>query len=366
MKRPYFKVFGGDIRSGLGFVNSGGVCVQGGDGSIRASGALLTGNGWRGASAQYAVVANGVIDGFASATMRSSPPKSPTGLTFANQSLTGAPYGGKFGNGSCLPNYWNDLRESPDTTPVGTTNITQIFAAAGPKQVLVNGTTNSSIGSGNGCGLISNKTYKSSSSWCYSLSSINPRVEDAGQPGYTNIPSAPIVLNHSLTMFVQGDLDILSNVLLPSTGWASPADIPYLTVVVCGNIYIDRLVTELNGWFIAMPAAYCPSAATSGDPGGNIFTCTNKFDSIPDALQGTVCDSTLTVRGSFTSQSIKFQRTHGAVGTAPTVENSSSGNIAEKFIYDPTFWIGTPAQKVLNLTTGTTKLDNFTGLPPIL
>ncbi len=372
IKRPYFKVFGGDVRSGAEFVSTTGACVAGGSGILKTSGKTLSDGSWRGASTQYAAVANGIIDGFASATLRTSTPLSPTGLTFANNNLAGAPLGGNFGGVACIPNYWNDLRDPTtikhiaNNTNKNELRLIQITNLAGTPQIDIDASTNSSSGKGtSGCGEISDQTYLSSSDHCYAISAY-PVVYGAPSAPNTNVAPNVVTLNHNVTTFVDGDVEILSDIKYPATLWAQPSDIPYFTMVVCGNIFIDKNVTEVDGWFIALPVKYCPATLPVANAGGNILTCTSKFNSIPDAVKATSCDNELTIRGAFTAQNIKFQRTHGGVGVAPAAENSTSTNPAEKFIFDPSFWIATPNQKALNLTTGTTKLDNFTGLPPVL
>jgi len=167
---------------------------------------------------------------------------------------------------------------------------------------------------------------------------------------------------NKLTVFVNGNLNITGNVTYAGSPWASPSAIPYLTVVTCGDIYINSGVTELNGWYIALPKSACGP----GVGGGTIYTCTSGFAFVaPINMYGT-CGGVLTVRGSFSADRIKFLRTHGSLLQGPVGEGIGGSNISEKFIYGAQSWLGQPVQKVVPPSTASTKIESITGLPPVL
>lgn len=121
---PYLRVYGGDVLAGSGFGDSCNPAAS--VARIVAYNILSTGLG---SAAQLAVQAWSTIDGFASATQRSSPGP-PRGLTFAN---TTGNYGGDFRQGICARDYFADS-SSPFVgnrtyggTSIDTSNDTPIY-----------------------------------------------------------------------------------------------------------------------------------------------------------------------------------------------------------------------------------------------
>jgi hypothetical protein len=275
-------------------------------------------------------MASSSISGFSSASLRGVAPLPPTGLTFANTG--GTPFGGGFGSATCMPNYWTSLGAATATAIGG-----------GSPNVNLNRASARLSHSPPGC-------------------PGGFTVANSSAPGCVTLVNAPN-LGTRLTLFISDDVRIKNNIVYPAV-WPTLADIPYLTVVVCGNIYIDKSVAEIDGWFIAVPRSYCGGgAATSG---GTIYTCTNDFDFVPPANMYTDCDTQLTIRGSLTAARIKFLRTHGSLYLSVPGEPNTSPNMAEKFMYGAESWMVTPQQDSTTPVTGGTKFESITGLPPIL
>lgn len=323
--KPYFKVYGGDVRAGSGYAPT---CGAPAAGLITAWGASSGLNNGTGASTQYAAIAARGIDGFSTANGRLGDPGSPIGLTFANNVASNSlakPFGGDFG-GSCMPDYWNSLQNSPGVGAGGAVDLAQ------------NGQFKYTGGGGCAGGVAHKSAPK-----CYTISAS--------------------ATSSRLAVFIDGDLNITGNITYGAA--ASIATLPYITVVTCGNIYIDKSVTNISGWFIAVPRANCggPSIST----GGTIYTCTNGFQLVATASMydntGTGCRNTLTVRGSFAANDIKFWRTTGTLSSGLPVDPIGSANVAEQFIYGPEMWMNSPFTAP---STTPTKFDSITGLPPIL
>ncbi len=315
---PYFKVYGGDVRTGFDFYDMAGtVCAP-----PNFSFMTYTIDAWgsnnglgasKGAGTDYGVFSTGAVNGFNSAAQRRASPMSPKGLTFAN-SLADT-WGGNFGlagPAGCTPNYWAELADTSLTVSGG-------------------------------------------------------RIVDLTTPGqrkYTgdSTLSSQTVATRS-TVFVTGSLYVNGNVTYTSS-WASTRDIPYATIVVCGDIYIDKNVTSIAGWYIAMPYRACGGSLPGG---GGIYTCASANNVlVTELLMNADCGKTLTVRGSFASKKIKFMRTHGSESRSTPNEDSSASEPAEKFIYGPESWIVNPLQPTTSASPGGAKLDAITGLPPIL
>jgi hypothetical protein len=290
--RPYLRVYGADVRSCSSDINAWGSSAG------------------VGAGAEYGVTAAAGVNGFSSAMQRTGFPQYPNGLTFAN--TTGGTFGGNFGVGTCMPNYWTTLKQT--SIPIS------------------------------GGGAIS--------------------LAASGQAEYDGDSTiAQQVVGTRLTVFVKGRLNINGAGITYGAGpWATTAVIPYLTMVTCGDIYIDNTVTDLTGWYIALPNASCGGGAG----GGNIYTCTTGYGFIATPSLYASCKTTLTVRGSFSANQIKFLRTNGTLRAGSPLEPKSSANIAEKFIYGAESWVGQPVQRPALPGVGGTKFESISGLPPVL
>ncbi len=327
VSRPYIKVFGGDVRAGAAFAPA---CATTGTGGIYGWGNLFDGSG---SSTQYGAMARGPIpvSQFSTADLRA--PLQRQSLFFAGIDPTGT--AGNFGPVGCQPNYWTALRGK--STNTAATRLVSLNTP-GYWEYPHYGTL--------GCG--ADNAYKKSGDTCHVV----------GGP-------LPTVVTSKQTIFVDGNLSIMGNIVY-SGAWISVDDMPNLTIVVCGNIYIDKSVTEITGWYIAIPRKVClPAAEAESDPGGVIRTCMNRFAEVSAIQLKTDCSTKLTVRGSFSAERIKFQRTQGSYGVKVLNESSLSSNIAEVFVTDPSHWISSPLQGSGGSGSGSLKLDGISGLPSV-
>lgn len=143
------------------------------------------------------------------------------------------------------------------------------------------------------------------------------------------------------TRIYNGNLTISGNVRYPG-GNFSLTNMPYLKVVIRGDIYIDKGVSEIDGIYMAT---------------GTIYTCTNG-SSLPNAanyltyLKDHCANRTLTVNGSLIANKIRFWRLSGGLRTNP----------AETITYDPLNWLKELSQD----DDGPTEFDSYTIMPPVL
>jgi hypothetical protein len=133
-----------------------------------------------------------------------SQPNPPSGLSFGNMIATGssgaygpAPdYGGLYGTGRCIPNYFSAHSNAGADSRIG--------------QVTIN---------------------------------------SVGSPA--SVPAGP-----NNVVFVDGNAYIGDNITFAnSNGWASISAIPNYYLIVRGNIYIDKNVHALDGVYIAQPSS---------------------------------------------------------------------------------------------------------------
>jgi hypothetical protein len=301
--QPYLKVFGGDVSAGNG-ISSGNSsnCTPNTDSSITAwnKGATT----FAGAGTQFATMALGTIEDFATG-QRTTGVNVPSGLAFANNAPNSDDFGGAFGSLPCIPDYY---ALKPTTTQPVTANV-------------------SSMGSG---------AYGGTGNVTLSGGTVNP-----GQ---------------RTTVYVQGNVYITGNITY-TPNW-SFRNIPLMQLIVKGNIYVGKDVTQLDGVYIAQP---------DGANGGNIYSCATGFAA--PALDGTLyskCNKKLTVNGLFSAKQVQLMRTNGTISQSSATESRTSNNAAEVFNYNPSVWIAQPA---FGSNTGNTKAgdyDSITSLPPVL
>ena len=305
VNQPFLSFYGGDVNAGSGF---GSGCTIGA-GKIAA---FNKGNStWRGSGAQLAVRAFGSIDKFTSSRINNTPPNGqPKGLTFANDAGT---YGGNFGQNDCMPDYFATLG-------------IPLPPSEGSGPIVLNTLTDGThYFSGN--------------------------VQLSG-----SIPNS-----RRLNLFIEGDLTLnSSNIDYASTAWATYADIPSLHVFVKGNIYIDKSISSIAGFYVAQPGA----------PGsGVIDTCSNGSNSFVslDSSYFSACNNKLTVKGSLSAQKTKFRRLANSMrnDSNPTALDPSASSASEVFVFSPNDWIIRP-----EVTGGETSVNDkfmyYTLLPPIL
>ena len=322
---PYFNAYGKGVIAGGEFKSVDGTCK--GEGTL---GGWFdnTSNGY-GSSSQLSALALVKIVGLASA--QTSMGRSPTNLTFANNSSdistdkTSPSLGGNFyGAGgastgsSCLTE-----PEEPDTTA----DSGSTFSIA-------------------------------SSSGAYS------------HDGDVTISGGQINIGENISLFAKGDVYI-SNDIRYQAGWGI-TDVPSFVLVATGNIYIDSTVTQLDGLYVA-------KNDSTGGSKGRIFTCAKSPPSSlysADELYNN-CKKQLTVYGSFIANKVNLLRTYGTLSDGKTGLKQGSacfnfgGNIsprvtcaAEVFDFSPEMYLSKPAVKPPS--NGANQYDSITSLPPVL
>lgn len=318
VNEPYVSVFGNDVFAGGDFnpyPPATGTCANPNQ-SAKLLG-FYDSVQFKGAGVQFAAAALGTIDQFASASLRTSNPQPPKGLTFAN---TGGTYGVDFGGGKCITNFYGNP-PAAQTYPGGT-DVSSLVGSLG-----------------------------------------------IGSPG-----------SH-VVVYVDGDAKISGNITLNSGPWASPNDIPTFNLIAKGNILIKHSVTQLDGIYIAQPPTIPAGAADTMANGGQIYTCVDdSFSLFSLSALYSNCNQQLVVNGAFISKATKLQRTYcslryskpGAAeysNPAPAVAGDcpagSYGHAAEVFNYSPETYVGLPPG-ASGSTSSLGKYDYITSLPPVL
>ncbi|HET8709305.1 MAG TPA: hypothetical protein VFL85_03410 [Candidatus Saccharimonadales bacterium] len=250
---PYLTVYGGDTMVGAAATTQPGTCYNGSN-DAGAYSWNNHGDGYLGAGSQYAVMAMGQIQDFASNLGGNGGPQDPKKLSFANNvgstiNVPGGLYGGKFGGTVATCDLVSDL-----------TDVTEISGASASSQ------------------LSSSKT----------------------------IPKGT-----SDVMYVNGDVHIGGDIKY-APGWGKLSDIPSFKLIVRGNIYIDSGVKQLDGIYAALPDTTgnggviytCATGAGAVKP-----TDSNFFNA---------CDTQLVINGAFAAKQVQFLRTYGSIGKAKT------------------------------------------------
>lgn len=156
------------------------------------------------------------------------------------------------------------------------------------------------------------------------------------------------------TIYVTGNATIMGNITYASTSWSSEADIPSFYLIVKGNIYIDKNVTQLDGVYIAQP---------SDASNGILYTCTNGstlYNSNVFSNLYTNCNQQLIINGAVIAKQTRLLRTYGSLRDATT----PPGRPAEKFNFTPEVYMVNPNLPATSTTT--TKYDFIASLPPVL
>ena len=302
-RKPYLKVFGGDVMAGSGFnteVESEN-CDTNGSAGILGVNKNVTPN-FAGAGTQLAAFAMAAIDQFASGDGQGA--NVPKNLTFANSDPSDSSFpafGGNFDYASCIPNYF-DTQIASGVTIVS--NVTTV-----------------------GANTISGRTVMKAS-------------------------------GHNV--LVNGDIAYDS----AAANWTSPSKIPsFYLIVRGGDIYIDKSVTRLDGVYIAEPVVV--DDVTGETKGGNIYTCTNGSDLLSTivlySFGSPVCQQRLTVNGAFAANQVYFLRVFGSLNLSTPGETNTTTQAAEVFNYSPALWLSSPFQP-----PPTGSLRAATTLPPIL
>lgn len=280
--KPYFRVYGGDVRAGDSFKDTAGTCSSAASGFIKAFNQGSSG-GWAGAGGEVSAYATQPIQEFASAALRSTAPLPPIGLTFANTDAS--TYGGNFGANICQDNY---------------------YAAASSAT-----TDNSPI----------DLASEANGSYHHTAAGVATTISASG-----SIPNGKRV-----TVYADGDIVVNDNITFAGAagGYASPADVPSIYLIAKGNIFIDSSVTQLDGMYIAQQGTiYTCSMGPATPPNGNWITSN--------------CNSQLIVNGAFMAKQIKLLRIRNTLRDATNAEQSSGSKAAEIFNFSPEIWLTTP------------------------
>lgn len=310
-QKPYIRAYGGDIFAGSSSGCDGeGWKLYGGNAGIYGFGTTAgTGSG-----AQLGVLAMGPVWVFNSAMLRTgvTAPLPPNGLTFGNES---SPLG-KIGISECPPDYW------------------------GKKTRTINNVLDKGLGTIDLVNYTSGEYYADSAR------------------GTVVINGASISNSRVVNLYVEGNLLILGNITYAGAGvWGSASDIPRLQIVVRGNIFIDKSVTQLDGIYVAQ--------------GGTIYTCTAGAGGVADIYKD--CNTQLTVNGALVATRIKWLRTFGHLGNSTAAENPNSVSNCTSIgalVSKPTC-----ASEIVNLgpeawmveqSTANPTADYIQALPPLL
>jgi len=337
---PYSHFFGSDLSAATGF-NVGATPTCGTTNS--GIHAYYDTTDKRGSASQFGANALGVIEGLGSASLRTSSPSGPSGLTFANTNL-GPGFtnlggdrvlnGGNYDSYSCLNDY---------TTP--------------PNGTVTDNITNTLSGTANDQSTI----YTNGNLVIHGLT-VNAATNTS------------IIANNNV--YIDGNINFNN-----PAGWAQDTDVPSLIIVSKGDIHISGNVTNLDGIYIAQGP---------GSTGGTIDTCA------PDATatyttaniyaaSNNQCGKQLVVNGSFIAGKIKLNRTYSSLrfgfngeysgyashgcGVAGTdvagSGTSTTGNdcAAEIFNFSPELYLSKPK---LNPTNGAGTYQSIISLPPVL
>lgn len=294
--RPYSRVYGGDVSAGNPQSNACGTTTQAG---IVGWSKDLT--SYAGAGTKYAALAiNSIYDFATNLGNTGSSATAPSGLAFANTTRSGDLYGGNFGALPCMTDYYAN-RNGNSFSGGGISSLTTgSYVATGPINI-----------SGN----------------------INP--------------------GNRVVLYVDGNVTITGNITFPGNWTVS--NMPYFQLVVRGNIFIDRSVTNVDGIYVAQ---------SNGANTGIIYTCSNGATPyIPSAAGSfnTPCNAKLTINGAFVAKQVQLLRTNGTVKRSTAGESNTSSDQAEVFNFSPALWMAQPPN-----IPSQSKYDTITSLPPIL
>lgn len=284
VKRPYLQAFGADVMAGC---NAGGGTINAYRKYSYPSFGVQNDAG-SGSGAQFGVLAQSSISGFVSSLFGGGKKK----LTFANNSTE--EYGGKFGANTCTGDYFAD---EPAATAVGGINY------------------------------------------------VVPNGESIKKSGNVRINSGVLTNGTHAELYVTGNAYIGSNIKFSET-WNSFKDIPSFKLVVDGDIYIGKNVSQIDGFYIAT---------------GTIYTCAESLNNaVLDTNIYARCNRQLTINGSFIANKVKFMRSYGWTKNA----NNNGSRAAEVFRYNPSLYMVDWDAPSASQSAQT--YDSVFTLPPIL
>ena len=325
---PYFTVAGGDASAGQGF---GGGCT--GNVTADIEGVNLDSGtapaNYFGAGAQQAAIATGGIKHFATDTIDDESADvggstsglaalQPNALALANASPVSGTYGGGIlkglsGTGWCVPDYATGVGAATSTTMPTSVEL--------------------------------NNLAVSSQNYVYRVSGDQQLNGDIKlQPGI-----------HVTIVVTDGDFYLDGNVRYAN--YSSLQNIPQFTLILSGassgNLYVDKSVRELHGFYDSQPSS-------GGSTNGNIFTCASAMST--KATSYAACNTPLTFYGAVAAKEIIPGRTYGNLVKSAGIPNEP----AERFVYTPELWLGIRAGCTRNLTAGGCNYQAYTSLPPVL
>lgn len=303
--KPYARVFGGDISAGNGPETVPETCAANMNAAVVGWNKRAPGN-FAGAGSQYAAFALNAIRDFASAlgSPASANAQAPTGLSFANTSVNpgNGAFGGSFGSEPCMHDYYGD---KPATTQAMPANFNAMITG----------------------------NYAAS--------------------GTVTLGGGVVDRNERIALFVDGDVFINGNIMFAGGMW-DINETPSLRLIVRGNIYVSRTVTQLDGLFVAQ---------ANGSAGGNFYTCATSAAALP--LNGSLyntCLGKLTVNGAVVANQIHLLRTVGSLSQSNAGETNASTAAGEVINFGPALWLMQPQPP----ESSTPDYDAIISLPPIL
>lgn len=345
---PYMRAYGADVVAGGGFTGVNSTCNST-DSGIYTFTEYLTRqrptdasqppqeSNKSGSGAQLAAMALHMISGFTTASTRTQNPTLPRGLTFANinpatpnTTALDAPFGGKMkaGNGWCAPDYYNTT-QFDDASLINVSDSSSPINLNVPSAIADKQQTKRNINNG--------------------------KLMIQGTGSYDK--------HH--TIYVDGDVFIQSSIKYKTPYTGGAASIPSFTLVVRGNIYINNMVDQLDGIYIAQPR---PDGSK-----GRIYTCARNTDDpvIKDpttlfqqcGAQGNGV-SQLVVNGSFIAHKVVFNRTINSLRDSTYRESYDTSKAAEVIKYSPEILLSPPVFRPDTATSG--EYNYLSTLPPIL
>lgn len=305
--QPYMAAFGADVIAGNGIgancnTDNGGIIA--GRYNVDRS---------QGSGAQFAAIAMAQIDQFASAKMRAN---TPLGLSFASN--TGS-YGGNYAGTHCITDYYAQMPS--DLTPASNLNSE---LNGGPGQ------------------------------FAHSVDSA--AINAAGKNKISN--------SRHITLYADGDVELARNIEYKNYNWTQAGEIPSFFLIVDGNLYIDKDVTQLDGIYIAT---------------GNIYTCSEGRNGFAVTSMFVECDEQLTVNGALIANTIKLNRSaqsstrsdtqnqHPNITGSYTCATGVQRQLcaAEVINFSPELYLTNPSLPASS-SPGQARYDAITTLPPVL
>ncbi len=316
-KKPYVRVYGGDVFAGGGILANDGSCSINATASAKGFMKGDANGNYRGSGVELAVFAVDVIQGVQSRSMSG---QAPTYLAFSNDpskvSISSATY--NFGGGfnstdSCVKDYYAD--NARGTVALSDTNISNLESG---KYTI-----------GNGAGPVT---------------LTSPGLQDGKR----------------IVVYVNGDVLLKGNKFgYQNNNWGNIAQIPSIYIIASGNIYINSDVSQLDGVYIAQQSG-------GGTTTGEIYTCAT--DANLNMLRNPAelfnqCGKKLTINGAFIAKQVHLLRHTGSVSESVPQETSGSAKISEVFNYSPELFLtqggGMPSE------SRSVQIDSLVSLPPV-